>query len=114
MQQLGFGGFSDAPGRREFLRDLRRLIEGSGQRFKVPTFCGRELDLFRVYREVQQRGGFAAVCENKRWREVCRALNVDLEGQTSASNIIKRNYEKLLLEFELDQARRPPLLLCWG
>lgn len=89
--------------KRDFLRSLRRLIESQGGRFKVPTFCGKELDLYRVYREVQSRGGYSAVCENKRWREVCRALGVDLEGQTSASNIMKRNYEKILLDYELQE-----------
>ena len=34
------------------------------------------------------------------WQDVCRALGVDLTGQTSASYNMRLNYEKCLLDFE--------------
>lgn len=34
-------------------------------------------------------------------QEVCRSLEVDLTGQTSASYNMRLNYEKCLLEFEM-------------
>ena len=36
-----------------------------------------------------------------RMQEVCRCLEVDLTGQTSASYNMRLNYEKCLLEFEM-------------
>ena len=74
--------------------------DGPGVRLKVPTFCHVELDLFRVFCEVQSRGGFRAVSGAKRWREVCRSLGHDLSGQTSASFAMRQNYERCLLDFE--------------
>lgn len=34
------------------------------------------------------------------WQDVCRTLDLDLKGQTSASYNMRLNYEKTLLEFE--------------
>lgn len=73
---------------------------GPGRALKVPTFCHVELDLHRVFVEVQSRGGFRAVTDAKRWREVCRSLGHDLSGQTSASFAMRQNYERCLLDYE--------------
>ena len=73
---------------------------GPGRPLKVPTFCHVELDLHRVFAEVQKRGGFRAVTDQKRWREVCRSLGHDLSGQTSASFAMRQNYERCLLDYE--------------
>ena len=73
---------------------------GPGRPLKVPTFCHVELDLHRVFAEVQARGGFRAVTDQKRWREVCRSLGHDLSGQTSASFAMRQNYERCLLDYE--------------
>ena len=73
---------------------------GPGRPLKVPTFCHVELDLHRVFAEVQARGGFRAVTDAKRWREVCRSLGHDLSGQTSASFAMRQNYERCLLDYE--------------
>ncbi len=42
------------------------------------------------------------VSERPSWavQDVCRALALDLKGQTSASYNMRLNYEKTLLEFE--------------
>jgi hypothetical protein len=74
--------------------------KGPGRPLKVPTFCHVELDLHRVFAEVQARGGFRAVTDQKRWREVCRSLGHDLSGQTSASFAMRQNYERCLLDYE--------------
>lgn len=42
----------------------------------------------------------AASQDGLRLQDVCRALNLDLKGQTSASYNMRLNYEKTLLEFE--------------
>ena len=49
---------------------------------------------------MQSRGGFRAVTDAKRWREVCRSLGHDLSGQTSASFAMRQNYERCLLDYE--------------
>lgn len=54
----------------------------------------------KVFHEVQNRGGYDRVTQLKLWKEVCRTLNVNLTGQTSASYNMRLNYEKCLLDFE--------------
>ena len=46
------------------------------ERKRNPTFSGREIDLFKFYRLVEKRGGYAACCDKKLWREVARLLGV--------------------------------------
>jgi [histone H3]-trimethyl-L-lysine4 demethylase len=43
-----------------------------------PTFCGREIDLFKFHKLVAKRGGYQACCDKKVWREVARLLGVCL------------------------------------
>ena len=62
--------------------------------FVVPVFCRERLNLEALFREVIKRGGYHAVTAQKQWRSVCAALGFDLEGQTSASYAMRRNYEK--------------------
>ena len=60
----------------------------------VPVFCREPLLLSSLFEEVRRRGGYHAVTAQKQWRSVCVALGFDLEGQTSASFAMRRNYEK--------------------
>lgn len=53
-----------------------------------------------MFHEVQNRGGYDRVTNLKLWKEVCRTLDVNLKGQTSASYNMRLNYEKCLLDFE--------------
>ena len=62
--------------------------------FVVPVFCRERLKLEALFREVTSRGGYHAVTAQKQWRSVCAALGFDLEGQTSASFAMRRNYER--------------------
>lgn len=82
---------------RNMLTNYYRQLKG---KFKVPIFAHQELDLAKVFWEVQDRGGYELVTSLKLWKDVCRSLNVDLRGQTSASYNMRLNYEKCLLEFE--------------
>lgn len=62
--------------------------------FTVPVFCREKVRLSALFREVTERGGYHAVTARKQWRSVCKTLGFDLEGQTSASYAMRRNYEK--------------------
>ena len=46
------------------------------------------------------RGGYEAVTGSKQWKDICRCLDLDLTGQTSASYNMRLNYERCLLDFE--------------
>lgn len=44
--------------------------------------------------EVQSRGGYFRVTENKQWRSISKTLGHDISTQTSASHIMRTNYER--------------------
>jgi histone demethylase JARID1 len=67
------------PAQQAFYEDLKRLMHTEGKApKKPPSFGGREVDLFRMYRVVAKRGGYAAVTEEKRWKDIVRVLQVRL------------------------------------
>jgi monoamine oxidase len=80
---------------------VEELSAFTGAAVQVPIFCHARLDLHRVYLETRARGGYDAVCTERRWKEVCRTLGHDLTGQTSAGFAMRNNYERFLLRYEL-------------
>ena len=91
-----------------FVVELRMFFQEKldGRALVVPRFCRNPLDLGHVYREVVARGGYKAVCDARRWKEVCATLGHDLSGQTSAGYQMRQNYERCLLEYEFAQHGR--------
>lgn len=86
--------------RNEFMTLLQNFYVGLKGKFKVPIFAHKELDLFVVWWSVMDRFGYETVTNEKRWKDICRSLNLDLSGQTSASFNMRLNYERCLLDFE--------------
>ena len=72
----------------------------------MPKFNHAELDLHLVFVTVQSLGGYEGVTREKRWKRVCEALGQDLTTATSAGHTMRKNYEKVLLEFEVHLAER--------
>lgn len=84
----------------QFMMLLKNFYIGLKGRFKIPIFAHRELDLFVVWWSVMDRFGYETVTTYKQWKDICRALDIDLSGQTSASFNMRMNYERCLLDFE--------------
>lgn len=71
------------PAQQAFLEELRGVMNQEGKApKKPPSFGGREVDLYKMYRAVAKRGGYAAVTEEKKWKDVVRVLQV---GQKASS-----------------------------
>ena len=87
----------------EFMQLLSDFWELRGKPLKVPTYFYQPLELYKVFCEVQQRGGFYACCENRMWKDLVQSLQRkdDLNAQTAAGYILKSQYEKVLVAFEL-------------
>lgn len=65
------------PAQQAFYEDLKRVMQQDGKApKKPPSFGGREVDLYKMYRAVGKRGGYAAVTEEKRWKDIVRVLQV--------------------------------------
>eukprot|EP00879_Flechtneria_rotunda_P018201 GHRR01019091.1.p1 GENE.GHRR01019091.1~~GHRR01019091.1.p1 ORF type:complete len:153 (+),score=35.02 GHRR01019091.1:179-637(+) len=63
--------------RQEFLGDLQKCMLREGKPFrKPPVFGGKEVDLYKMYKAVTKRGGYAVVTEQKKWKDMVRILQV--------------------------------------
>ncbi|CAG9320527.1 unnamed protein product [Blepharisma stoltei] len=83
----------------EFLKSLRKFFEQRNEVLRVPQIGGKELDLFKLYKEVVSRGGFQQVSNNKLWKEVVTALDLP-SSCTSASYNLRQHYHKILFTYE--------------
>jgi histone demethylase JARID1 len=61
----------------EFQQELQACLEAEGKSVKKPpVFAGKEIDLLRMYKAVARRGGYAAVTDDKKWKDIVRILQV--------------------------------------
>lgn len=61
----------------EFHEDLKQCMLQEGKAFKKPpVFSGKEIDLYKMYKAVHKRGGYAAVTDDKKWKDIVRILQV--------------------------------------
>jgi len=84
--------------RKSFYSNLEQFL---GRQPDVNLLSGAPVDLYQLYSEVVQRGGFEEVCQQKLWREIFRQLPQYSDRHTSASYALKKMYKKNLLEYEL-------------
>jgi len=69
------------PAQQAFYEDLRKCMNQEGKApKKPPMFGGREVDLYKMYRAVAKRGGYAAVTDEKKWKDIVRVLQVRPPG----------------------------------
>merc|ERR550539_1469415 len=69
----------------------------------VNLLCGAPVDLYQLYTETCNRGGFDAVCQAKQWRQIFRQLPQYSSTHTSASYALKKMYKKNLSDYEAAQ-----------
>ena len=85
---------------RQFKEELSKFYSSNvRENFKCPIISGKELNLYKLYKEVTNRGGFNAVCETKQWKDVVSTLDLP-PSCTSASFTVKNHYNKYLLNYE--------------
>ncbi|CAM8878289.1 unnamed protein product [Rhodiola kirilowii] len=82
-----------------FWDTLQKFHSLMGTRFMVPVIGGKDLDLHVLYIEVTKRGGFQKVVLEKKWREISSIFNFS-PTTTSASYVLKKHYQGLLLHYE--------------
>lgn len=68
---------------------------------KLPMIDKRPLDLYKLFRSVQIRGGFAEVIHRKLWAQIGRELGYKGKIMTSLSSSLKSSYLRILLPFEM-------------
>ena len=67
---------------------------------RFPSVDKRPLDLYKLKKEVESRGGFEQVCKLKKWAEIGRDLGYSGKIMSSLSTSLKNSYQKWLSPYE--------------
>ncbi|SPO06090.1 related to regulator protein rum1 [Cephalotrichum gorgonifer] len=67
---------------------------------RVPYVDKKPLDLYRLKKAVEARGGFDKVCKLKKWAEIGRDLGYSGKIMSSLSTSLKNSYQKWLCPYE--------------
>ncbi|KAH8280419.1 hypothetical protein KR018_006685 [Drosophila ironensis] len=85
----------------EFWRDLQQFHERRGTPMtQTAKISGQQVDLFRLYQEVTERGGFNKVNMRDEWDEVYSALDTLRERCVNGTAGIKHIYRRYLDKYE--------------
>ncbi|KAF2153394.1 PHD transcription factor [Myriangium duriaei CBS 260.36] len=67
---------------------------------RFPSVDKRPLDLYKLKKAVESRGGFESVCKLKKWAEIGRDLGYSGKIMSSLSTSLKNSYQKWLSPYE--------------
>ena len=68
---------------------------------RFPSVDKRPLDLYKLKKAVETRGGFEKVCKLKKWAEIGRDLGYSGKIMSSLSTSLKNSYQKWLHPYEM-------------
>lgn len=75
---------------------------------RLPSVDKRPLDLYKLKKAVEIRGGFESVCKTKKWAEIGRDLGYSGKIMSSLSTSLKNSYQRYLQPYEEYLARAKP------
>ncbi|KAM0189434.1 hypothetical protein ACHAPI_010014 [Fusarium lateritium] len=67
---------------------------------RLPYVDKKPLDLYRLKKAVESRGGFENVCKHKKWAEIGRDLGYSGKIMSSLSTSLKNSYQRWLCPYE--------------
>ncbi|KAI2633960.1 PLU-1-domain-containing protein [Xylaria nigripes] len=67
---------------------------------RLPFVDKKPLDLYRLKKAVESRGGFEKVCKTKKWAEIGRDLGYSGKIMSSLSTSLKNSYDRWLNPYE--------------
>lgn len=93
---------SEEKERKSFLQEINKFMSEIGKPLsKIPIMGYKELDLFQLFKEVVNYGGFNEVVKNVgTWSKIWKKLGNFDPSITDSSFRLKKNYERYLLEYE--------------
>ncbi|KAH8591422.1 PLU-1-like protein-domain-containing protein [Bisporella sp. PMI_857] len=84
-----------------YLDQLAKYHKQNGTNLnKFPSVDKRPLDLYKLKKAVESRGGFDKVCKLKKWAEIGRDLGYSGKIMSSLSTSLKNSYQRWLLPYE--------------
>lgn len=84
-----------------YLDQLTRFHKQHGNSLtRFPSVDKRPLDLYKLKKAVEVRGGFDQVCKLKKWAEIGRDLGYSGKIMSSLSTSLKNSYQRWLQPYE--------------
>lgn len=84
-----------------YLDQLSKFHKQHGNNLnRFPSVDKRPLDLYKLKKAVETRGGFDKVCKQKKWAEIGRDLGYSGKIMSSLSTSLKNSYQKWLHPYE--------------
>lgn len=84
-----------------YLDQLAKFHKQSGTSLtRFPSVDKRPLDLYKLKKAVEARGGFTKVCKLKKWAEIGRDLGYSGKIMSSLSTSLKNSYQRWLYPYE--------------
>lgn len=84
-----------------YLDQLAKYHKQNGTNLnRFPSVDKRPLDLYKLKKAVEQRGGFDKVCKLKKWAEIGRDLGYSGKIMSSLSTSLKNSYSRWLYPYE--------------
>ncbi|MCJ1305372.1 hypothetical protein MMC08_008186, partial [Hypocenomyce scalaris] len=84
-----------------YLDQLAKFHKQHGMNLnRFPSVDKRPLDLYKLKKAVETRGGFEKVCKLKKWAEIGRDLGYSGKIMSSLSTSLKNSYQKWLRPYE--------------
>lgn len=84
-----------------YLDNLARFHKQYGTNLnRFPSVDKRPLDLYKLKKAVEVRGGFEKVCKDKKWAEIGRDLGYSGKIMSSLSTSLKNSYQRWLHPYE--------------
>ena len=84
-----------------YLDQLAKFHKQHGMNLnRFPSVDKRPLDLYKLKKAVETRGGFERVCKLKKWAEIGRDLGYSGKIMSSLSTSLKNSYQKWLHPYE--------------
>ncbi|KKA26546.1 hypothetical protein TD95_003683 [Thielaviopsis punctulata] len=86
---------------RTYLDALEKFHKQHGTNLhRLPYVDKKPLDLYKLKKAVEARGGFDKVCKHKKWAEIGRDLGYSGKIMSSLSTSLKNSYQKWLCPYE--------------
>nr|XP_043883054.1 AT-rich interactive domain-containing protein 5A isoform X1 [Solea senegalensis]XP_043883055.1 AT-rich interactive domain-containing protein 5A isoform X1 [Solea senegalensis] len=83
-----------------FVSSLHSFMKEKGSPIeRIPHLGFKQINLWRIYKAVEKRGGYESVTAQRLWKKVYDELGGS-PGSTSAATCTRRHYERLVLPFE--------------
>ncbi|KAM3554230.1 hypothetical protein ARSEF4850_006548 [Beauveria asiatica] len=84
-----------------YLDGLAKFHKQQGNNLhRLPYVDKKPLDLYRLKKAVESRGGFDKVCKHKKWAEIGRDLGYSGKIMSSLSTSLKNSYQRWLCPYE--------------